>query len=190
MRLKSTINNCKLKHDSNYYNNLDYYKLKTCSLCFQNLTLNNFSKHRKQPDGFTYACKKCTKKITIKRGINLTYIKSRAKRNGLDFNITQDDLYLPEYCPILNIKLEYNGNKKSNSYLPSVDRIDNTKGYIKGNVVVISTLANAMKNKATFTELKEFSKNIVKLINNYEMQGALGSITDIFPNIGKHSLDS
>jgi hypothetical protein len=76
---------------------------------------------------------------------------------------------------------------KDNS--PSIDRIDNTKGYIKGNVIVMSTLANAMKNKASFEQLKSFSTNILKLVNHVQNQGALGDITDIFPNIEKLSLD-
>ena len=44
-------------------------------------------------------------------------------------------------------------------------------------------MANAMKNSASFEELESFSKNILKLINHFKMQDALGSITDIFPNI-------
>lgn len=73
---------------------------------------------------------------------------------------------------------------------PSIDRIDNNKGYIKGNIIVMSRLANMMKNSANFNQLKMFSKNILKLINHYENQGALGSITDVFSECEEFSLDS
>jgi len=46
--------------------------------------------------------------------------------------------------------------------VPSVDRIDPTKGYIKGNVEVISWRANHLKNNATVEEL-EAIVNYMKL---------------------------
>lgn len=187
MRLVSTIELCKELHNDNYYNNLDFNKSKICSSCKQKLKLLDFSKHRKQPDGFTYECKNCILFKKKTKGINLAFHKSRSKKKGMEFNITNEDLFLPEYCPILNIKLDYAGKLKDHS--PSVDRIDNSKGYVKGNVIVISYLANAMKNKASFEQLRNFSININKLINYYEMQGALGDVTDVFPNIKKRSLD-
>ena len=131
--------------------------------------------------------KKCIKHKKEIKGINLAFHKSRAKKKGIDFNITIDDLFLPEYCPILQIKLNYGSSRSDNS--PSVDRIDNSKGYVKGNVIVMSTLANAMKNKASFEQLLNFNINITKLISAYKIQGALGDITDIFPNIRKRNLD-
>ena len=37
---------------------------------------------------------------------------------------------------------------------PSLDRIDNSKGYVPGNIAVISMRANMIKNNATLAELK------------------------------------
>jgi len=190
MRKPNTIVLCKEKHTNEYYANLNMDSLKTCSICKTEQSLHNFSKHRKQPDGFTYSCRKCNNKEAILKGMNLAYIKHRALKKNISFDITITDLFFPEYCPILNLKLNYNrGTKTMQSNSPSLDRIDNSKGYVKGNVIVISALANAMKSSATFDQIKLFSKNMVNLINTFENQGALGDITDIFPNIKERSLD-
>ena len=73
--------------------------------------------------------------------------------------ISKEDIKVPIFCPILDIKLEFHfgqgaGGKPSS---PSLDRIDNTKGYIKGNVQVISHLANQMKSTATKEQLVKFA---------------------------------
>lgn len=41
---------------------------------------------------------------------------------------------------------------------PIIDRIDNTKGYIKENIVVVSTRANLLKSDATINELVMVAK--------------------------------
>jgi hypothetical protein len=94
--------------------------------------------------------------------------KFRAKQKGLEFSITEDDVFIPQNCPIFGTKLVFErgvgyGNKESQ---PSLDRIDNKKGYIKGNVWVISSLANNMKSNSTLEQLKIFCENFLKQINN------------------------
>ena len=92
----------------------------------------------------------------------------RAKNNNIPFTIELEDIYLPEYCPILEIKLDFNKGKLGpNSY--SLDKIDPSKGYIKGNVRVISYLANAMKQNATIELLEKFSQNILKYMKNEDI---------------------
>ncbi len=120
------------------------------------------------------------------KGYMIRNSKWSAKRRNHEFNLTINDIQLPEYCPLLGIKLYYNFEKRThfNSFNhASLDRIDNSKGYIKGNVIVLSRLANAMKNEADFNQLLTFSDNIKSLINYYKNQGALGNITDLFPDI-------
>ena len=75
------------------------------------------------------------------------------------------DLIIPEYCPLLGIKLEYEPGRTNNSNTPSLDKIDPTKGYIKGNVRIISYKANTMKNNATREELELFAKNILNYLD-------------------------
>lgn len=71
-------------------------------------------------------------------------IKNRCKRNTIKFNIKTTDIIIPKKCPILGITLVFGRKHLYNT--PSVDRIDNSKGYIKGNIRVISFSANAMKS--------------------------------------------
>jgi hypothetical protein len=92
----------------------------------------------------------------------LSRAKSRAKKKGLEFNIDITDIDVPIICPILGIPIikEYKkgtkGGPSPNS--PSLDRIDNSKGYVKGNVRVISHKANTMKHNATSLELIRFAE--------------------------------
>lgn len=69
--------------------------------------------------------------------------KSRANKKGREFSIELSDVVIPALCPVLGIPMDR----------PSLDRIDGTKGYVKGNVRVISHRANMLKNNATIEEL-------------------------------------
>lgn len=91
--------------------------------------------------------------------------KSRAKDKNLDFNIELSDIIIPEYCPILNIKL-FKGTEKRHAGSPTIDRIDNSKGYIKGNIHVISYRANAIKHDATIEELESLVQYLKSLNRN------------------------
>jgi hypothetical protein len=76
--------------------------------------------------------------VTLKKSLN----KNKRK---LDFEIEWYNISIPEYCPCTGVLL--NGvDWKSR---PSIDRIDNLKGYIPGNVWVVSAWANAIKSNAT-----------------------------------------
>ena len=85
--------------------------------------------------------------------------KQRSNQKGIKFDIDVDDIIIPEFCPILNIELKKN-HKGWAPDAPTLDRIIPEKGYVKGNIKVISGKANVMKNNATIEELKIFTKNI------------------------------
>lgn len=96
--------------------------------------------------------------------------KHRAKIKGIPFSITDQDILIPEFCPVLNIPL-VSGSRcgsggKSNS--PSLDRLDNEKGYVPGNVWVISHKANTMKGAASWDQLVKFAEWV---LNTYVKQG-------------------
>jgi hypothetical protein len=95
--------------------------------------------------------------------ILLTKAKNRAKRKGLEFNIDITDVVIPKKCPILGIDIITDVSGKYTHNSPSIDRIDNDRGYIKGNVRVISHRANALKGDATLEELKMVVENFNNL---------------------------
>lgn len=78
--------------------------------------------------------------------------RKRAKAKGMEYSLCLDDIPIPEICPVLGIRLVVGGECRSNS--PSLDRIDNSKGYIKGNVAIISQRANMIKNDASIEEIR------------------------------------
>lgn len=92
-------------------------------------------------------------------------IKSRAKTNNIDFDLTDEFLLsiAPERCPVLDVELAWgSSNVKAKPNSPSLDSIDPSKGYIKGNVQWMSQKANTMKNNAQICELKKFASWINK----------------------------
>lgn len=87
--------------------------------------------------------------------------KRRAKNKGLEFNIEHSDVVVPEYCPLLGIKI--NSYSLHQDFRPSIDRIDSKKGYIKGNIMVVSWKANRLKNNSNGTELLALALNLLKI---------------------------
>jgi hypothetical protein len=80
--------------------------------------------------------------------------KNRAKELGREFSIERSDVVIPEICPVLGIPIEKGtGPFQPNS--PSLDRIDSSLGYVKGNIAVISWRANCLKRDGTLDEFRK-----------------------------------
>jgi hypothetical protein len=87
--------------------------------------------------------------------------KSRAKQYGVEFNITKEDIVVPARCPVLGLILTPS-IKVLSPNSPTLDRFDNSQGYVPGNITVISSKANAMKSSASIEEVElllEWMKN-------------------------------
>lgn len=122
--------------------------------------------------GRKHICEECFNKLPgRKNGVgkgkvfsalvgNMVY-KSK-QRNKYTHSITKQDIYdiWPEdnLCPIFRRPFIVSELKAQNDWSPTLDRIDPTKGYHKGNIQILSGKANNMKNNATLEELKIFAK--------------------------------
>ena len=79
--------------------------------------------------------------------------RRRAKSLGLDFSLERSDLTLVDVCPITGLTLSYTNAKLSDNSA-TVDRVDTTKGYVPGNVRIISNRANWRKSDFTLEEIE------------------------------------
>lgn len=137
-----------------------------CRKCGELKEYTEFHRHRFCKGGYNSVCKKCRKPVSKKQWYDHTLeykiwhrAKSRAKKNGVVFDLTLDDIIIPEYCPVLGLKLVV-GDPVST---PSLDRTDPKRGYVRGNIQVMSNRANMLKNDASVDELTAILKYIQTL---------------------------
>lgn len=90
--------------------------------------------------------------------------KKRAKLKNIYFDIEIQDIPpIPEICPILGITIKSNNTNSPLDSSPSLDRIDNSLGYIKNNIQIISNRANRIKSNSTIEELEKIIKYLKDL---------------------------
>ncbi len=87
--------------------------------------------------------------------------KVRARVKCVAFSLTERDITIPKVCPILRIPI-FKGNGKICANSPSLDEIIPGRGYVVGNVQVISNKANCMKHNATPEELLTFARWVLQ----------------------------
>lgn len=80
--------------------------------------------------------------------------RRRAKLSGIPFNLKLEDIpQIPTTCPILSIPLKVRETRGASPNSPSLDRKIPSKGYVVGNVQVISHRANQIKSDASVEEV-------------------------------------
>lgn len=138
-----------------------------CLKCKEIKSFDHFHKHSKCKFGVNSVCKNCRhikssnlhhKTPICQRLYNSA--KSRATKKRLDFNLVPSDIIIPDKCPVFKTKFVI-----GTQYAASLDRINPDKGYIKGNIQVLSVRANLLKNNATIEELEQIIKFMRE--NNY-----------------------
>ena len=148
-------------------------RYKICEECNQSLNLNKFSLIEKwNPNSDTKnTCKKCSIKIRQTEKLNRDWkvdakkvlydnAKQRAKKSNIEFTLIKEDVIIPDTCPVFGFALKRE-DRETWMCAPSIDRIDNTRGYVKDNIIIVSRRANILKKDATIDELR-------KLANYYE----------------------
>jgi len=155
---------------------------KQCSKCGLLKPLSEFFKRKDSKDGLNGQCKICHNEKTSRwekanpvmtQTMYMTCAaRARAKKKGLPFDIDAAHLrsIATDICPVLGMKLEWSTLRGHGSKLfpnsPSLDRIDPSKGYVKGNVWIISHKANTIKSNASHEELKLVTEAVGRAIVN------------------------
>lgn len=95
----------------------------------------------------------------------------RVKKRHHKYDITIDDI-LEQWekqngiCVYSGVKLNHPSEGGSNINKASLDRIDSSKGYIKGNIQFISITCNQAKNNMSHEEMLTFCNIISKFNKN------------------------
>tara|TARA_R110002096_G_scaffold400210_1_gene596723 strand:+ start:137 stop:658 length:522 start_codon:yes stop_codon:yes gene_type:complete len=154
---------------------VDWTGSKICRVCNTDKPMSDFSGSSIVKSGIDSRCKTCTNEDSRGRwgdnkednnrkqralhhkdpARNMLYqCRARSKRAGFPFNITKEDIKVPEVCPVLGIPLIVADQLISDNS-PTVDKFIPELGYVKGNVTVISKLANMIKTSATSEQVKQ-----------------------------------
>jgi hypothetical protein len=96
------------------------------------------------------------------QGAMLRKSRARAKAKGLLHDLTIE--YIKSIWPVDNkclvLGTEFVSSKDNMMVCASLDRIDNTKGYVEGNVAVISWRANSLKSNASIADIEAIIRYI------------------------------
>jgi hypothetical protein len=130
-----------------------------CAECRKESYYDSAHKNRQRAYDFYHSNKdKCLESSKLRYRNNiakrlLSAARTRAKKKGIPFGISENDIIIPKLCPILGLELRVSDNVMSHNS-PTLDRTIGELGYIPGNVLVISAKANTIKSNATLEELK------------------------------------
>ena len=105
----------------------------------------------------------------------LSNAKERAKRNDLPFALSLDDILIPEKCPLTDIPLVSHlgtgGSQGPRYNSPTIDRVIPARGYVPGNIEIISSLANSLMGTVTDPEiLSPAAQTFAERIHRYHQK--------------------
>lgn len=145
--------------------------MKQCSKCNEWKQFTDFSPRRNSKDGLNGHCRQCIRNknhgwrkshpVDYYCSMMLAQAKQRAIKFSREFDLTLQDVkdLVVDTCPVFGTPLRWkydHGEPRDDS--PSLDRIDNSNGYVKGNVAIISARANTKKSDMTLLEAKAIAR--------------------------------
>lgn len=164
----ATAENCELIYTEHGYKvKRIAYKEFYCQYCGE-------TDPSKFSEGSPHICKECQNKINraeipleeklLKRS------RASARSRGFEHTITITDI--KEQLEKQKHKCYYSGIDFGDTFLnkwtyPTVDRIDSTKGYVKGNICICTFYVNMMKSNASIDQFKDIITKIYNNIDNF-----------------------
>lgn len=135
--------------------------LKKCGSCKEFLDSEKFHKHKKH--GLQHFCIACNREIRrnlapdlhAKRAVSMAFMHKSRQKHMPDGHLTREEMWTlyenqKGRCAITGRDFTTEKGQR-----PSPDRIDNSKGYVAGNVWWVWSSVNAMKSDLSLDEFKE-----------------------------------
>ncbi len=191
VRLKSKFLTCSISCCSEYKKNINTTKVKVpCIICLKEIRLKKSQvEKRKQASTCSRECRGKYLK-TLYMGIQnpnsnhypdeihkyfhqkIIDLKSRAKKNNLEFNLTKEDLIdcyerQNRKCFYSDVEMKlvsenFNTHGQADLDVLSVDRAISSIGYIKGNIFLCCNSINKLKGNSDFITFLKFWSKISK----------------------------
>lgn len=143
---------------------------RTCTKCQTAQPAKEFRGNRK-------TCRAChnARRNTLRRIDPLRELcgnaEKRARDKGFDFDVTLD--YLRQVlanqgglCYFFKVPLHIDGSTADSLYQVSLDRLDNSRGYVRGNVALTCVAANLSRNKFSAEEFAKFCNSLPKYLTS------------------------
>ena len=160
---------------------------KFCPRCKEEKDIDCFWFDRTRDDGRGFYCKVCSNDLKQsnkknyaaamreRRAANpelvlLIAARCRAKRLGLPFDMTIEDINIPEKCPICSrvLRSGMNTTGRTSAASPSIDKWDPERGYVSDNVWIICLGCNRLKSDQSGIGLLKFAYKVFSLFGKYQ----------------------
>jgi hypothetical protein len=127
-------------------NKSEFYYGHVCVTCY------NKKRYAEKKD-YILAKSKAYHQTEISHKKRMVYAAKRhAKEKNLPFNLQESDMVIPEFCPVLGIKIRFDNPFNDRDSSPSLDRLVPELGYTKSNTRIICDRANRIKSDGSIEE--------------------------------------